>query len=85
MTMRLTWPSAKGIFTVMKILTTCGCRSIRNTPEARDCTFTGLENPRPETKAASQPRVDPLKLPFDPKEFIKTLPSWEGVEFDRAA
>ena len=45
-----------------------------NTPEARDFPLTGIENARPETKAAGQPRVDPSKLPFDPREFIKSVP-----------
>jgi arylsulfatase len=55
-----------------------------NTPEARDFPLTGIENARPETKAAGQMRVDPSKLPFDPREFIKRLKGWEGVELDRA-
>ena len=53
-------------------------------PEARGYPLTGLENPRPPTKAAGQPRVDPSKLPFDPREFIKKVPWWEGIEFDRS-
>jgi hypothetical protein len=28
--------------------------------------------------------VDVSKLPFDPSEFIKKLPNWEGTEFGRA-
>ena len=55
-----------------------------NTAEARDFPLTGIENARPETEAARQPRVDPSKLPFDPKEFIKALKGWEGAEFDEA-
>jgi len=27
--------------------------------------------------------VDFSKLPFDPYEFIKTLPEWNNIEFDR--
>ncbi|MGH8767625.1 MAG: hypothetical protein ACREVT_05515 [Burkholderiales bacterium] len=34
-------------------------------------------------KAAGQMRVDPSKLPFDPKEFIKQLKGWEGTELDQ--
>jgi hypothetical protein len=55
-----------------------------NTPEARDWPLTGIENAHPETKAAGQPRVDPAKRPFDPKEFIKALKGWEGTEFDQS-
>ena len=55
-----------------------------NAPEARDWPLTGIENASPATKAAGRPRVDVSKLPFDPKEFIKALPTWEGIEFDKA-
>lgn len=44
----------------------------------------GIANARPETKAASQPCVAPSKLPFDPREFIKKLPGWEGTQLDQA-
>ena len=54
-----------------------------NTPEARDFPLTGIENARPETKAAGRWRVDPAKLPVDPREFIKRLKGWEGADFDR--
>ncbi len=26
------------------------------------------------------PRVDPHRIPFDPKGFIKQLPDWENVD-----
>jgi hypothetical protein len=51
---------------------------------ARGFPFTGLENPRPAIKAASQPRVDSSKLPFDPREVIKKVPGWAGAELDQA-
>jgi len=47
-------------------------------PDFHDGEHTGIENARPETKAAGQPRVDVTKLPFDPREFIKSLPGWEN-------
>ena len=46
--------------------------------------LTGIANARPETIAAGKPRVDVSKLPFDPKDFIKKLPDWEGAEWDKA-
>ena len=53
-----------------------------NTPEARGYPFTGLENPRPATKAASQPPIDPSRLRFDPSKLIKMVPGWNGSGFD---
>ena len=74
---------AKGMFDIMKARHLLWMLKYPNTPEARDWPLTGIENARPETKAAGQPRVDPSKLPFDPKEFIKALQGWEGAEFDQ--
>ena len=73
---------AKGMFSIMKARHEAWIEKYPNTPEARGLPFTGVENARPETKAASQPRVDPSRLPFDPSEFIKRLKGWEGYEFD---
>jgi arylsulfatase len=75
--------SAKGMFSLMTIRHELWMQKYPNTPEARDFPFTGLENPRPATKAASQPRVDFSKLPFDPGEAIKQVPGWAGAEFDQ--
>ena len=76
--------SAKGMFSIMKTRHELWMQKYPNTPEARDFPLTGIENPRPATKAASQPRMDPSKLPFDPREFLKKVPGWEGIEFDRS-
>jgi hypothetical protein len=51
--------------------------------EARAYPLTGIENARPETVAAGQPRVDVSKLPFDPVQFMETLPEWNDIQFDR--
>ena len=75
---------AKGMFDIMKTRHQLWMQKYPNTPEARGYPFTGLENPRPETKAASQPRVYPSKLPFDPATVIKQVPGWAGMEFDQA-
>jgi arylsulfatase len=74
---------AKGMFNIMKVRHQLWMAKYPNTTEDRAFPLTGIENARPETKAAGQPRVDPAKLPFDPREFIKKLPGWEGAEFDR--
>jgi arylsulfatase A-like enzyme len=76
--------SAKGMFDLMKTRHLLWMLKYPNTPEARGFPFTGLENPRPATTAASQPRVDPSKLPFDPRQAIKKVPGWVGAEFDQA-
>ena len=76
--------SAKGMFSIMKTRHELWMLKYPNTPEARDFPLTGIENARPETKAAGQMRVDPSKLPFDPSGFIKKVPGWDGIEFDRS-
>ncbi|MEO8614870.1 MAG: sulfatase-like hydrolase/transferase [Luteolibacter sp.] len=73
---------AKGMFNIMKVREELWMEKYPNTPEARDYPNGGIENARPETKASNGPRVDPSKLPFDPKEFINHLKGWEGAEFD---
>jgi arylsulfatase len=50
---------AKGMFNIMKVRHQLWMAKYPNTPEARDFPLTGIENARPETKAAGQPRVDP--------------------------
>ncbi|HEY2620401.1 MAG TPA: sulfatase-like hydrolase/transferase [Acetobacteraceae bacterium] len=75
--------SAKGMFDLMKARHELWMRKYPNTPEARDFPFVGVENARPATKAASQPRVDPSKLPFDLRDAIRQVPGWAGSEFDQ--
>jgi arylsulfatase len=76
--------SAKGMFDLMKTRHELWMQKYPNTPMARGFPLTGLENPRPAIKAASQPRVDVSKLPFDPTEAIKKVPGWDGMAFDQA-
>jgi arylsulfatase len=76
--------SAKGMFDLMKTRHQLWMQKYPNTPEARGFPFTGLENPRPAINAASQPRVNVSRLPFDPREVIKKVPGWDGIEFDQA-
>jgi arylsulfatase len=75
---------AKGMFDIMKARHQLWMEKYPNTPEARAFPLTGIENARPPTIAASQPRMDVSKLPFDPYAFIKLVPGWSGVEFDQA-
>ena len=76
--------SAKGMFSLMSTRHELWMQKYPNMPEARDFPFTGIENARPATRAASQPRVDPSKLPFDLREAIKQVPGWAGTAFDQA-
>jgi len=75
---------AKGMFNIMRARHELWMAKYPNTPEARAFPLTGIENARPETKAAGRWRVDPSKLPVDPREFIKRLKGWEGTELDKA-
>jgi arylsulfatase len=69
---------AKSMFTMMKVRHELWMKKYPNTGEQRGFPLTGIENARPDTQKAGQPRVDPSKLPFDPQEFIKSLPEWEN-------
>ena len=72
---------AKGMFSLMKVRHEMMMAKYPNTPEARGFPLTGIEDARPETKAAGELRVDPSLLPFDPCEMIKQLKGWEGDEY----
>jgi hypothetical protein len=74
---------AKGMFNIMKMRHQLWMLKYPNTGEGQAFPLTGIENARPETKAASQPRVDVSKLPFDPYEFIKMVPEWGNSDFDQ--
>jgi len=43
----------------------------------RDFPLKNIENARPETLEASKPRIDPKKVPFDPREAIMQVPEWD--------
>jgi arylsulfatase len=75
---------ALGMFNIMKARHQLWMEKFPNTPEARDWPLAGIANARPETVAASKPRVDVSKLPFDPRDFLKQLPAWQGAEWDKA-
>jgi arylsulfatase len=74
---------AKGMFAIMKARHELWMEKYPNVREARGFPLTGIDNARPETVAAGHPRVDVAKLPFDPFEFMKTLPEWNDIAFDR--
>jgi len=74
---------AKGMFSIMRTRHQLWIEKYPHTGEGRDFPLRGIENARPETVAAGRPRVDVSKLPFDPFEFIKTLPEWNNIEMDQ--
>ena len=51
-----------------------------NVVQNRDFPLKSIENARPETIKASQPRIDPEDLPFDPDEAIRDLPEFDNVD-----
>jgi arylsulfatase len=74
---------AKGMFSIMRTRHQLWMEKYPNSGEARGFPLTGIENARPETKAAGAPRVDVAKLPFDPFQFIQKLPEWNNIEMDQ--
>jgi arylsulfatase len=48
--------------------------------QGRDFPFKNIENARPETIEASKPRIDPSKVPFDPREAILQVPEWDNLD-----
>jgi len=48
--------------------------------QGRDFPFKNVVNARPETIAASKPRLDPAKVPFDPREAIMQVPEWDNLD-----
>jgi arylsulfatase len=76
----LPYSPSKGMFTIMKVRHEAWKEKYPDKEQARSTPLTGIENARPETKAASQSQVDPEKLPFKPQGFIKNLPGWENLD-----
>ncbi len=71
---------AKGMFKLMKTRHLLWKEEYPDKGQNRDFPFKGIENARPETRKASQPRIPADKLPFDPREAIKQVPEWDNVD-----
>ena len=71
---------AKGMFNMMKARHQVWMEKYPNVGQNRDFPLKGIENARPETIKASQPRIDPDDLPFDPNEVIRNLPEFDNVD-----
>jgi len=63
--------TTKTMFDVMRARHELWEQKYPNYKHPRGMPLTGIENARPATKAASQPRVDSKDLPFDPNEFLE--------------
>ena len=71
---------AKGMFSIMKTRHLMWKKAYPDKGQNRDFPLKGIENARPETIAASRPRIDPQKVPFDPREAVMQVPEWENLD-----
>ena len=76
----LTYFPAKGMFNIMVARHNLWKQKYPDHSMPRAMPLTGITDARPETDAASSPRIDPDAVPFDPLEFLKELPDWENVD-----
>jgi len=71
---------AKGMFNMMKVRHLMWKDNYPDKGRNRDFPLKGIKNARPETIEASKPRIDPDKVPFDPREAIMQVPEWENLD-----
>ncbi len=70
----------KPMFSIMKTRHLMMKQAYPDKGQARDYPFKNIVNARPETIQASKPRLDPNKLPFDPREAIMQVPEWDNLD-----
>ena len=70
----------KTMFSIMKTRHLMMKNAYPDKGQNRDFPFKNVVNARPETIAASKPRLDPKKLPFDPREAIMQVPEWDNLD-----
>ena len=70
----------KPMFSIMKTRHLMFKQAYPDKGQGRDFPFKNIENARPETIKASQPRIDPSKVPFDPREAIMQVPEWDNLD-----
>jgi arylsulfatase A-like enzyme len=73
---------AKSMFNQMRTRHQLMVKKYPNKGQNRDYPFQNIENARPETIKASQPRVDAKDVPFDPRDVIRQVPEWENTDVD---
>jgi len=71
---------AKGMFNIMRVRHLMFKNAYPDKGQTRDFSLRGIENARPETVAATKPRIPAGKLPFDPREAIMQIPGWEDLD-----
>ena len=71
---------AKGMFNMMKVRHLMWKEKYPDKGQNRDFPLKGIENARPETIEATKPRIDPEKVPFDPREAIRRVPEWGNID-----
>lgn len=76
---------AKTMFSIMKTRHLMMKSAFPDKGHNRDFPFKNVVNARPETVAASKPRLDPEKLPFDPREAIMQVPEWDNLDINWGA
>jgi arylsulfatase A-like enzyme len=72
--------AAKPMFSIMKTRHLMWKAAYPDKSQNRDFPLTNIENARPETIEASKPRIDPAKVPFDPREAIMQVPEWDNLD-----
>jgi arylsulfatase len=70
----------KPMFSIMKTRHLMMKKAYPDKGQNRDFPFKNVVNARPETIKASQPRLDPKKLPFDPREAVMQVPEWDNLD-----
>jgi len=70
----------KPMFSIMKTRHLMMKQAYPDKGQNRDFPFKNIVNARPETVKASKPRIDPKKLPFDPREAIMQVPEWDNLD-----
>ena len=71
---------AKSMFNHMKTRHLLMKEAYPDQGQNRDFPFQNIENARPETIKASEPRVNAEDVPFDPADVIRLVPEWENTE-----
>jgi len=70
----------KGMFSTMRARHEIWKEEYPDSKEARGLPFTGIENARPETIEASQPRFNKDEVPFDVEKVMKKSQEWENFD-----